>query len=105
MHTSTTRPGGRGRLLASGLAAVALAALLASPASDSRAGTPNYSIDFHRISSGAARLRGACYRLAGSVGEAAPGYSSGPTMEVISGFWSAAGNPPDQMFFSGFEGC
>ena len=105
MHTSHSRPPGRGRLLACGFAAGALAALLVSPATDSRAGTPTYSIDFHRIGSGAARLRGACYRLAGSTGEAAPGYSSGPTMEVISGFWSAAGNPPDQMFFSGFEGC
>lgn len=105
MHTFTTRLRRRGRLLASAIALGAIAALLASPATDSRAGTPTYSIDFHRISSGAARLRGACYRLAGSTGEAAPGYSSGPTMEVISGFWTAAANPPDQMFFSGFEGC
>ncbi|HEU4663100.1 MAG TPA: hypothetical protein VFS55_03600 [Dokdonella sp.] len=105
MLTFSTRPRGRARLLACGLALIALADLSISPVSDSRAGTPNYSIDFRRISSGAARLHGACYRLAGSAGEAAPGYSSGPTMEVISGFWSAAGNPPDQMFFSGFEGC
>ncbi|HEY6940118.1 hypothetical protein [Dokdonella sp.] len=102
---STTRPRRRARLLACGLAVVALAAFSMSPVADSRAGTPTYSIDFHRIGSGGARLRGACYRLAGSVGEAAPGYSSGATIEVISGFWSAAGNPPDQMFFSGFEGC
>lgn len=103
MHLPTSRR--RARLLASACAVGALVALLASPASDSRAGTPTYSIDFHRIGSGAGRLRGTCYRLAGSVGEAAPGYSSGPTMELISGFWTAAGNPPDQMFFSGFEGC
>lgn len=105
MLMTIPRPSGRGRLLACGLSIAVLAAFSVAPVSDSRAGTPNYSIDFHRIGSGAARLRGACYRLAGSVGEAAPGYSSGPTMEVISGFWSAAGNPPDQMFFSGFEGC
>ncbi|TCO42904.1 hypothetical protein EV148_101311 [Dokdonella fugitiva] len=105
MHMFTTRLCRRARLLAPAIAFGACAVLLASPVSDSRAGTPTYSIGFHRISSGAARLRGACYRVAGSVGEAAPGYSSGPTMEVISGFWTAAANPPDQMFFSGFEGC
>lgn len=86
---------------------VALAtALIASPSSDGRAVASTYSIDIHRISAGGGSLRNACYRLSGSVGQPAPGYSSAATFSVNAGFWPAvAVDRPDQLFFSGFEGC
>lgn len=81
-------------------------ALLVSPSSDSRAGSPTYSIDIHRISAGGGSLRNACYRLNGSIGQPAPGYSSGTTYSVNAGLWPAvAVERPDQLFFSGLEGC
>lgn len=80
---------------------------MASSSPDGRAGTPSgYRIDVHRIGSGSGTLRNACYRLQGSVGQPAPGYSSGATLSVNAGFWPAvATDHPDQLFFSGFEGC
>jgi hypothetical protein len=81
-------------------------ALFASPSSETRAGTPTYHIDFHRISAGGGLLRNSCYRLDGSIGQPAPGYSSGPTMTLVAGFQPAGiVDRPDQLFFSGFEGC
>jgi hypothetical protein len=105
MENCTSRR--RARLRAPVLALAALAALLAAPSPDSRAGTtPTYRIDFHRVSAGGGSLRNACYRLVGSVGQPAPGYSSGPTYAVVAGFMPAAiVDRPDQLFFSGFEGC
>ena len=86
--------------------AVLAAALTVSPASDSRAGTTPYRSDIHRISAGGGSLRNACDRLSGSVGQPAPGYSSGATLSVNAGFWPAvAVDRPDQLFFSGFQGC
>lgn len=97
----------RDRLRVFALALAALTALIAAPSRESRAGTtPTYSIDFHRISAGGGSLRNACYRLVGSVGQPAPGYSSGPTYTVVAGFMPVAiVERPDQLFFSGFEGC
>ena len=49
------------------------------------------AIDFHVVSSGGAALQNNCFRLAGTVGQAAPGYSSAtPAYSLIAGFWSAA---------------
>ena len=94
--------------------AVAIAIALASMAmgwSDSPAGvfTP-YSIDFHTVSSGGSVLRNSCFSLVGTVGQAAPGYSSttsgAPTYSVNAGFWPAAPAAiRDEIFFTGFEGC
>lgn len=78
---------------------------IATP-SDLRAGTPTYSIDFHTISAGGNALHGNCYRLSGTVGQVAPGYSSGSTYSLIAGYWQPG--PPaavDEIFFNGFEGC
>jgi hypothetical protein len=103
-HTSRKRV----RLRMPALVLVACATvLMASPSSDSHAGTtPTYRIDFHRISAGGGSSRNACYRLDGSVGQPAPGYSSGPTFTVVAGFMPAAiVDRPDSLFFSGFEGC
>lgn len=105
MENRTSRR--RARLRVPALVLAALAALIATPSPDSRAGTiPTYRIDFHRLSAGSGSLRNACYRLVGSVGQPAPGYSSGPTYAVVAGFMPAAiVDRPDQLFFSGFEGC
>ena len=89
------------------LAAVAATTVVAMRWSDSRAGTiPPYSINFHTISSGGSSLRNGCFHLTGTVGQAAPGYSSGSTDFVIAGFWPAAPTTGlDDIFFNGFEGC
>jgi len=67
---------------------------------------PTYSIDFHTISAGGNLLQGSCYRLSGTVGQVAPGYSSGSIYALIAGYWQPA--PPaavDELFFDGFERC
>lgn len=89
------------------LAAVAATAVAAMRWSDTQAGTiPPYSIDFHTISSGGSSLRNSCFLLSGTVGQAAPGYSSGSTEYLIAGFWSAAPTTGlDEIFFNGFERC
>ena len=105
MESRTARR--RTRLRMPALVLAALAALIAAPSPESRAGTtPTYRIDFHRVSTGGGSSRNACYRLASSIGQPAPGYSSGPTYSVVAGFMPAGiVDRPDQLFFSGFEGC
>jgi hypothetical protein len=67
---------------------------------------PPYSIDFHSLSAGARVLSNACVRLAGSVAETAPGYSSNATYALLAGFRAAtAGQGVDEIFFAGFEEC
>jgi len=85
---------------------------IATGSLDSRAGVllPSYSIDFHTISAGGNTLRNNCFSLSGTVGQAAPGYStttSGmPTYSVYAGFWSAAPlTGLDEIFFTGFQEC
>jgi hypothetical protein len=75
--------------------------------SDARAGTPpTYSIDFYAISAGGNTLHGNCYRLSGTVGQAAPGYSSGSIDSLIAGYWQPAPIvATDEIFFNGFQGC
>jgi hypothetical protein len=89
------------------LTAVLLAAVAATPWSDTRAGTPPiYSIGFYRISSGGGALRNACFRVGGTLGQTAPGYSSGSDVSIVAGFWLAAPiSGQDQLFFNGFQGC
>jgi hypothetical protein len=89
------------------LAAVTVATAIAMRWSDTHAGTiPAYSINFHTISSGGSALRNSCFHLAGTVAQAAPGYSSGSTEFIIAGFWPAAPTTGlDDIFFNGFEAC
>jgi hypothetical protein len=105
MENSITRR--RARIGMPALALSSALALVMSPSSDTRAGTtPTYSIDFHRVSAGGGSLRNSCFRLDGSIGQPAPGYSSGPTLTLVAGFQPAGIiDRPDQLFFSGFEGC
>jgi hypothetical protein len=89
-------------LLISG-AAVALGAF-----GSIRAGAPptTYRIDFFAISAGGNTLRGNCYRLSGTVGQPAPGYSSGSIESLIAGYWQPAPTAAtDEIFFNGFQGC
>jgi len=87
--------------------AMTLAIAIRSP--DSRANPPTYSIDFHSIGTGGSSLRNNCFGLSGTVGQAAPGYSStsdGTAYSIYSVFWSAApATGLDEIFFTGFEGC
>jgi hypothetical protein len=91
--------------------AAAMTLVIAVRSSDSRAGiVPTYSIDFHTISAGGGNaLRNSCFGLSGTVGQAAPGYSStsdGSTYSIYAGFWSAApATGLDEIFFTGFEEC
>jgi len=91
--------------------ASAIALVMLTPVSTGRAGVfIPYSIDFHTISSGGSSLRNSCFRLTGTVGQAAPGYSSttsgAPLYSVYAGFWSAAPvATSDEIFFTGFEDC
>jgi hypothetical protein len=89
------------------LAAAALTTAIAMRWSDTHAGTvPVYSINFHTISSGGGSLRNSCFHLTGTVGQPAPGYSSGTSDYVIAGFWPAAPTTGlDDIFFNGFQGC
>ena len=92
------------------MAAFALTSVVVIRSSDSRAEiVPTYSIGFHTISAGGNALRNSCFGLSGTVGQAAPGYSStgdGTTYSIYSGFWSAApATGLDEILFAGFEGC
>jgi hypothetical protein len=89
------------------LAAIALTTAVAIRWSDTHAGTlPAFSINFHTISSGGTALRNSCFHLTGTVGQAAPGYSSGSSDYVYAGFWAAAPTTGlDEIFFNGFEAC
>lgn len=88
------------------LAAIALVGITFVPWNDSRAQLASPSIDFHQISAGGTRLHNSCFRLKGTVGQAAPGYSSSAMYSLLAGFWSAAPTTGrDEIFFNGFEGC
>jgi hypothetical protein len=87
------------------LLAMALMSAVAVMSSDTRAGTPTYSIDFHVISAAGSALHSDCYRLSGTVGQAAPGYSSSSIYSVIAGFWATPSSASDEIFFNGFQGC
>jgi len=88
------------------LAAVVLGAVIGMPSSDSHAQTgPAYSIDFHVISAAGKRVRNDCVILNGTVGDTAPGYSSGGSYSIVSGFWAAVPTVRDEIFFDGFERC
>jgi hypothetical protein len=84
-----------------GIALMFGAVSIARPAS-------TYSIDFHAITSGGNTLRGECYVITGSVGQVAPGYSSGGIYALYAGYQFPIppnSNTGDEIFFNGFEGC
>lgn len=88
------------------VSAIVLAGFCAIPRSDSVAGVGLPVVDFHVISAGGRSLQNSCFRLSGTVGQVAPGYSSNATNSVFAGFWAAAiPTEMDAIFFNGFEGC
>jgi len=94
------------RSRATWLGVLTFACAAALPSSSLASPPPTYSIDFHVISAGGNALHGNCYRISGTVGQVAPGYSSGSLYALIAGYWQPA--PPaaaDEIFFNGFEGC
>jgi hypothetical protein len=89
------------------LAAVILPLASALAWSEAHAGgAPTYRIDFYVISSGGGQLKNSCFRLSGTVGQPAPGYSSGAIYSLIAGYWQPApATLSDEIFYNGFEGC
>lgn len=88
------------------IAVIALAGVCAVPWSDSRAQVTAPAIGFHVVSAGGKSLHNSCFRLAGTTGQAAPGYSSNPADSLIAGFWAVAPTTGlDEIFFNGFEDC
>jgi hypothetical protein len=89
------------------LTATALACVVSVPWSDTNAQpTPPPSINIHLISSGASQMRSNCFRVSGTIGQAAPGYSSGGGYSVLAGYWPAVSTiQADEIFSNGFEGC
>lgn len=78
--------------------------LCATPGTDSGAQAAA-SIGFHFIGSAGHNLKNACYRLSGTTGQAAPGYSSSSGYSVSAGYWSGMPNAADEIYFNSFEDC
>jgi hypothetical protein len=88
------------------LAAAVLVCIAAVPWSDTQAQQTPSGIGLHLLDSGAKKLSNPCYRLTGTVGEAAPGYSSSATYSINAGFLAATPKTDhDEIFFNSFEGC
>jgi hypothetical protein len=88
------------------LSAMAFACITLAPSHSRASPPPTYSIDFHTISAGGNALRDSCYRLSGTVGQVAPGYSSGSIYSLIAGYWRpATTSATEELFFDGFERC
>ena len=96
----------RPRIALPALAIAALGGLLASPWTSSGAQAAAPSIGFHFIGAGGHALQNFCYRLGGTAGQTAPGYSSSANFSLAAGFWEAAPQTSlDELFFDGFEDC
>jgi hypothetical protein len=106
MNIKRTGPRPCSAIASQAAAALGLACVCAVPWSDSRAQATPPAVNFHVISAGGRSLHNSCFRLSGTLAQAAPGYSSGPSDSLISGFWSAAPTTGlDEIFFNGFEDC
>lgn len=87
-------------------ASLSLAAFCASAGADPMAVAGSPAIDFHVISAGGRTQTNSCFRVSGTVGQVAPGYSSNAQNAILAGFWAAAAQvDADTIFFNGFEGC
>lgn len=82
------------------------ACIFAVPSSDTRAAGGAIGIGAHVISSGGAKLHNSCYRVSGTIGQTAPGFSDSAGYSVTAGFWVAAPTTHlDEIYFNGFEAC
>ena len=66
-----------------------------------------FALDAQLVDAGSAMTIGnSCSRLAASIGQPAPGSSSGGGFVLDAGFWAIASTGGDDtLFFDGFEGC
>lgn len=87
------------------LLAAALVCVAAAPWSDTQAQASAPSVDLHLLDSGGKKLTNPCFRLTGTIGQAAPGYSSSATYSINAGFLAATPTSHDEIFFNGFEVC
>ena len=79
--------------------------LSAVPGTDSGAQAAP-SMGFHVIGITGHNLKNVCFRLSGTGGQAAPGYSSSSRYSVSAGFWAGAPTTGlDEIFFNSFEDC
>jgi hypothetical protein len=79
--------------------------ICATPGTDSGAQASG-TIGFRFIGSAGHDLTNTCYRLSGSAGQAAPGYSSSSRYSVNAGYWAGAPTTGlDEIFFNSFEDC
>lgn len=103
-YRDAARSSTRIRLRIVALSALASAAFVPWPNSRAEATPP--AVDFRVIGAGGASLHNSCFRLAGTVGQAAPGYSSNASDAIVAGFWAAApATALDEIHFNGFESC
>ena len=95
----------RSRVVLPALAISALVGLFVSPwASSGAQASP--AIGFHFIGAGGHDLKNTCFRLSGTVGQPAPGYSSSATESIVAGFWTLAPTTGlDEIFFNSYEEC
>jgi len=103
-HRHDASPQPRIRLRSVAFVAIAGLAFLQGPVSRAEATAP--AVAFHVVTAGGASLQSSCFRLSGSVGQIAPGYSSNVTDSIVAGFWAAApATALDEIHFNGFEAC
>jgi hypothetical protein len=88
------------------LLAAMLACVAAIPWSDTQAQSSAMNINPQVVDAGGKPLANSCYRLSGTVGQPAPGYSSSATYSINAGFVAVTPTTiRDEIFFNGFEGC
>jgi len=88
------------------VSAAVAACIVTVPWSDTRAGNSGPAINFSVIAAGAKGSRNSCFLLNGTVGQPAPGYSSGGDIALIAGFGAVLPTTNlDEIFFTGFEDC
>lgn len=86
--------------------AISFACVGTVPWSDTRAQTQTLDIVQPVISASGRKLHNSCYRLNGSIGQPAPGYSHGNSYSLYAGFWATAPTTHlDEIYFNGFEAC
>jgi len=56
-------------------------------------------------SGGVSRASSACFDVSATIGEPAAGVATGNGVALVSGFWAAPVERPDQLFRSSFERC
>lgn len=88
-----------------GPAAICAIALAASTAFAAPAGG-GFALQGAVIASGGvSRASNVCFGLSATIGEPTAGVTAGNGVTVVSGFWAAPVERPDQLFRTSFERC